>query len=235
MSSSTSPTLQPLTEAETARCRADGTDFSGLHVWQEDELHVVRPLPSSTESVDAAALAMGVVGLVALGCVLLLPGLVTLAIGLPAGIFSLVLGWRLFSERRSSWTLRIQSEGFVYARSGRWFPYGNRILRGSLGEVSATWRSQGHTLGSWLDTGLRVQRLPPGTVHRFARGNITIGRKAGEVPLSDIEVSPRPVVGETGPHPMHHHHQGSKDRGPTVVDRDEGESKRGRADEDDQG
>ena len=140
MSSSTSPGLQPLTEAETTRCRADGTDFSGLHVWQGDELHVVRPLPSATGSVDAAALAMGVVGLVALGCVLLLPGLETLAIGLPGGLFALVLGWRLFSERRSSWTLRIQSKGFVYARSGRWFPHGNRILRGSLGEVSATWR-----------------------------------------------------------------------------------------------
>lgn len=33
-----------------------------------------------------------------------------------------------------------------------------------------------------------------GTVHRFARGNITIGRKSGEVPLSDIEVSRRHAV-----------------------------------------
>ena len=33
-----------------------------------------------------------------------------------------------------------------------------------------------------------------GTVYRFARGNITIGRKSGEVPLSDIEVSRRHAV-----------------------------------------
>jgi pSer/pThr/pTyr-binding forkhead associated (FHA) protein len=33
-----------------------------------------------------------------------------------------------------------------------------------------------------------------GQVHRFARGNITIGRKSGEVPLSDIEVSRRHAV-----------------------------------------
>jgi pSer/pThr/pTyr-binding forkhead associated (FHA) protein len=33
-----------------------------------------------------------------------------------------------------------------------------------------------------------------GQVHRFTRGNITIGRKSGEVPLSDIEVSRRHAV-----------------------------------------
>ncbi len=54
----------------------------------------------------------------------------------------------------------------------------------------------------------QVLRIPPGMqalveviagddvgqVFRFARGNITIGRKTGEVPLSDIEVSRRHAV-----------------------------------------
>ncbi len=68
--------------------------------------------------------------------------------------------------------------------------------------------TSGDTTGSPADVIDQDLRLPPGMnavvevvagedtgrVFRFARGNITVGRKTGEIPLSDIEVSRRHAV-----------------------------------------
>ena len=97
---------------------------------------MVRPLPTSTGMSDGMAIALGLLGFVSLGYVGLHPRLETLVIGVPGGLFVLLLAWLGFSASRSSWTLRLQTEGFVHARTGRWFPHGNRILRGALHEVS---------------------------------------------------------------------------------------------------
>ncbi len=77
-----------------------------------------------------------------------------------------------------------------------------------LDEELVETRGPGESTGSAADVIDQDLRLPPGLnavvevvagqdagrVFRFSRGNITIGRKTGEIPLSDIEVSRRHAV-----------------------------------------
>ena len=165
MPAATPNELQPLSEAEKTRCIEAGTAFFGLHVWQGAELHVVHP-PTSTGKGDTHLLLLGG------GFFLMVVGLLRNPWGLlygPVALFIALTFWNLFAKGRSSWTLRMQSKGFVYTRSGRWFPYKDRIRRGSLAEVSAIQRpsakvepkaSTAERCRLWIQLGRERLRLP---------------------------------------------------------------------------
>ena len=138
MPAATPNELQPLSEAEKTRCIEAGTAFFGLHVWQGAELHVVHPPTSRAKGTDALLILLSGIFLAALVCLLSLSESVYFWILVQ--LLGLFFTWNVFAKGRSSWTLRMQPKGFVYARSGRWYPYHHQLRRGSRDEVSAIQR-----------------------------------------------------------------------------------------------